>query len=74
MTGAKMLYCTWLTAAAETDPFVCAPIRPLPDDLPQDVAREFIRSKEQSTVNRFSDFIRKSAFIFPLPSSKYIVH
>lgn len=66
MTGAKMLYCTWLTAAAETDPFVCAPIRPLPDDVPQDVAREFIRSKDQSTVSLpdgLSDFILKSVFI-----------
>jgi len=45
MTGAKMFYCLWTTLASDSDPFVCAPIRPLPDDLPLDVAKNFIRTK-----------------------------
>jgi len=45
MTGAKMFYCMWTTLASDSDPFVCAPIRPLPDDIPLDVAKNFIRTK-----------------------------
>ena len=49
MTGAKMFYCLWTTLASDDDPFVCAPIRPLPDNHPLDVTKNFIRQKILST-------------------------
>jgi len=45
MTGAKMFYCLWTTLASDSDPFTCAPIRPLPNEIPLSVAKSFIRTK-----------------------------
>ena len=60
MTGAKMFYCMWTTLASDSDPFVCAPIRPLPDDIPLDVAKNFIRTKILSRP--YSELVIKNIF------------
>ena len=57
MTGAKMFYCLWTTLASDDDPFVCAPIRPLPDNHPLDVTKNYIRQKILSRP--YSELVEK---------------
>jgi hypothetical protein len=45
MTGAKLFYCLLTTLAGPGDPFLCAPLRPLPCHMGEEEARDFILTR-----------------------------
>jgi len=49
--GAKILYCTWLTLATESDNFICVPMKPLPTDKNEDEAKTFIKENILGKTN-----------------------